>query len=376
MNNNKTSKVEQVDTAKNDEGNSGGDLSASAIEVSEYGKKKSGKNHGPKSFEELIKAIYEGRFKRKSLSEPDRKVVFKEMSFEPSQEEIKGFANSDPSLSKTLKLMMLGIQAPELSYKVVGFAQKVMLEHELYSSQSMKDVLTNPTEAMSTRAAIDMVLKPKLPPIDGGSSEVTNTKKKLNQRRDNGVHCLLILRVSHHGASVSEIHQLLQDKLWIPFYSSGNQGDAEKLIVLLNNRDPNATSVSFSLLGGKLEELKGQARVAKQKEEKTSIELKSTQESLTKTEARLADVLSDQEKLKNELQERTQSHQTHIEHLQDDFERMRGNVLRTLKEELSLLEEGLHALKKETPKVHVMIDHAERAIDGLKDEVNRLRGGK
>ena len=83
-----------------------------------------------------------------------------------------------------------------------------------------------------------------------------------------------------------------------------------------------------------------------------------------------------QEKLKNELQERTQSYQTDIEHLQDDFERMRGNVLRKLKQELSLLEEGLHALKKETPKVHVMIDHAERAIDGLKDEVNRLRGDK
>jgi len=375
MNKNKTLKLKRVNKVKNGEANSSGGAPASAIEVSEDDKKKSAKKRGPESFEELVKAIYEGRFKRKSLSEKDRNVLMKEMSFEPSQEEIQAIANSDPFLSKTLQLMVLGIQAQGLSYKVGGFARKVMLRHTLYSSQSMTAVLTNLPEAMPAGAAIDTIMKSELLPINGRSSEVSITKKEWKLCRVNAVHCLLILRRSQHGASLSQIHQLLQDKLWVSD-SSKNQGDGEKLIVLLNNSDPKATSVSISLLGKELAEQKRQAHVAKRQEERASMVLESTQESLTKTDARLTEALAEQEKLKNELQERTQSYQTDIEHLQDDFERMRGNVLRKLKQELSLLEEGLHALKKETPKVHVMIDHAERAIDGLKDEVNRLRGDK
>jgi hypothetical protein len=45
-----------------------------------------------------------------------------------------------------------------------------------------------------------------------------------------------------------------------------------------------------------------------------------------------------------------------------------------LREEKDLLEEGLHALRKDPPRVHVMQDHAERAIEGLQNEINRLTG--
>ena len=60
-------------------------------------------------------------------------------------------------------------------------------------------------------------------------------------------------------------------------------------------------------------------------------------------------------------------------YLRSDYEELRGRVLHRLRQEVTLLDEGLHALRKQPPKVHVMEDHAERAIDGLKKEIARIR---
>ena len=69
-----------------------------------------------------------------------------------------------------------------------------------------------------------------------------------------------------------------------------------------------------------------------------------------------------------------QAHENAKAHWKDDYEQLRGQVLRRLNDELPLLVDGLHALRRDPPKVHIMIDHAERAIEGLESEVKRLRG--
>ena len=54
-----------------------------------------------------------------------------------------------------------------------------------------------------------------------------------------------------------------------------------------------------------------------------------------------------------------------VAHLEDDLEKVRGDTIRVLTAEIRMLGDGLHALKKDPPKVHVMIDHAERSRDSL-----------
>ena len=39
------------------------------------------------------------------------------------------------------------------------------------------------------------------------------------------------------------------------------------------------------------------------------------------------------------------------------------------------MEEGLHALRRNPPKIHVMDDHAERVLDGLYMEIKELESG-
>ena len=73
------------------------------------------------------------------------------------------------------------------------------------------------------------------------------------------------------------------------------------------------------------------------------------------------------------LHDEQENHKSTRTHMQDDFEYLRSRLLRGLKQEVSLLDEGLHAIKREPPKVMVMEDHAERVLEGLKREIGKLR---
>ena len=63
-------------------------------------------------------------------------------------------------------------------------------------------------------------------------------------------------------------------------------------------------------------------------------------------------------------------------HLHDDLEQQRTRVLRRLKSDSELLNEGLIALRRDPPKVKVMDDHAERVADSLRQEIKRLESGE
>ncbi len=69
------------------------------------------------------------------------------------------------------------------------------------------------------------------------------------------------------------------------------------------------------------------------------------------------------------------STETEAAHLRDDVELLRTRVLRRLKADVDLLELGLEALRRPEPKVHVMMDSAERVADALRKELKNLQGG-
>lgn len=71
------------------------------------------------------------------------------------------------------------------------------------------------------------------------------------------------------------------------------------------------------------------------------------------------------ERLELELAQEKEAHRITKVFLTDDIEKLRVKALRNSRENLSLLTEGLHALNRTPPKVHVMIDHAERVIESI-----------
>jgi len=61
-------------------------------------------------------------------------------------------------------------------------------------------------------------------------------------------------------------------------------------------------------------------------------------------------------------------------HLTHDLGQLRGRLVKRLTESVEMLEVGLSALRKETPRVPVMVERAEHVVDALRTEVQELRG--
>jgi hypothetical protein len=58
--------------------------------------------------------------------------------------------------------------------------------------------------------------------------------------------------------------------------------------------------------------------------------------------------------------------------LQYDIEQFKAVTIRKIEAEIELLEVGLSALRRTPAKIHVMDDHADRAIAGLKKTIELL----
>lgn len=68
-----------------------------------------------------------------------------------------------------------------------------------------------------------------------------------------------------------------------------------------------------------------------------------------------------------------QDHEAAVSHLHDDYERLRTRIVRRLTQELELLDEGILAITRQPPRLHVMLDHGDRAISGLREELKTLQ---
>lgn len=62
-----------------------------------------------------------------------------------------------------------------------------------------------------------------------------------------------------------------------------------------------------------------------------------------------------------------------LAHLQDDYEKMRTRILRRLLADVELLNDALSAAGKTPPRTVVVIDHLERVIEGIQNEIKTLK---
>ena len=326
---------------------------------------------------DLLRAIYGGRFKRATLKKGELLALRAAPApTEAERNDLLREAQLDHLLDKTQQLMLLGIriEGPALAGLIREFARDVLGQHPFFQSKSLKAVLANLPEAIGEENAIKTVLSQDCALLTRAEDEKKLTKRQCDQCRKNAALCLLMLFWGSRGTSVERIRRHLQSTLWAPT-SRGKRSDREELYTLISTRDPAAASVTFTSLDEAAFEQRRRAETAIRAEERALSHVAHLEEQLANVNRDLAEATAEAERVRQEFEEAGQAHATARAHSKDDYERLRGQMLRRLKEELSLLDEGLHALRRDPPKVHVMIDHAERAIDGLKREMEQLKGG-
>lgn len=329
------------------------------------------------SIGDLLRAAYGGKAKRIKPKKAEITAVQSAPKLEVSEkEELLALSALDRTLERTRELMLLSMErlnTPVLAGQVREFVRQVLRRHPAFHSESFIGVLENDPDGPGEEGAVRALTSQSYTELSWPEGLGTLKKKETGQCRANALCCLLLWFRETRGTTFERIQRYLQTNIWGPA-ASRHKSDVQKLRALMNARDPAGIAVACSALEKQVFEQGRQAAAARSAEEQAVERVRELKGALDGVESELEKARAEAVRLTEELRSARETHENEKAHLGNNYEQLRGRVLRTLRQEVSLLDEGLHALRRDPPKVHVMEDHAERAIEGLKREMERIRG--
>ena len=336
---------------------------------------KRAKRASPESCADLLRAVYSGKRKRLKPTEKALRKMRLGPKLQPAErEELLGLAAQDRTLEKTRELMLLSMErfdGPNLAGQVREFVRDVLVRHPAFQAGALVDAMRNLPEGPTPERAVEMLAKQSFNSLPWPEGTVALKKSELDKCRVNAVCCLLLWHRETQGLSFDHINSSLRASLWEPaaqLYKS----EAQKLRVMMENGDSAAVILSCSLLEKQASDAEQRAYATREAEARANTRTRELESRLEDIERQLDAEKAQVKCLSADLCAARQAHKDDMAHSGDEYAKLRGRVFHRIKQELSLLEDGLHALRRDPPKVHVMDDHAERAIDGLNREVERL----
>lgn len=321
----------------------------------------------------LIRTNYESKAGVRTLRRADVRAILSGPRLEETDRiELMELARADMTLQQTKQILLLSVRsgAPKIANDLREFGRQVLAAHPLFQGMAMKEGLANP-QSIAMDTAVSTLVSTDAKGMNA-HGEKPMPSAQIERIRTNAIHCLVLLLRTSQRISLPRIQRCLQRHLWAP-KARRHQTENQKLEALITTRDPTAAAVTFALLDDEAVMQGQKAEAATRGEQRAQTRAQRLQQQVAELERRLRQTEVEREESRVQLGEAQQAHAANDARWRNDYETLKGRTLNRLIEESSLLEEGLHALKREPPKVQVMIDHAERAIDGLKREAEQIR---
>ncbi|KAA0212488.1 MAG: hypothetical protein DYG94_14570 [Leptolyngbya sp. PLA3] len=142
---------------------------------------------------------------------------------------------------------------------------------------------------------------------------------------------------------------------------------------VLDVRDPSALGLACDAFVSEANHARRDADAARTSEAAALRRMADLEATITQLKAQLDQERSTNEDLRRAATQASRDAEAALSHARDDYERLRTRVLRRLTREVELLDEGMLAIKREPPKLHVMTDHGDRALSGLREEIKALQ---
>ena len=287
-------------------------------------------------------------------------------------EQLLKLALSDPSLKRTRDLMLYGMKrldGPNSDGPVRRFVHTVLSRHPAYQSRSLKAALDRADDPLRQGTVHVLVHETRR-----WCERSTVPKRTANACIANALHCLLLWYNENSlvPLRLEDALNHLRTELWKPF-AKRQKSTPDKLRALIADRDPYATSIACLRLEEQNDELRRQINISRTAESRTRDHAQTLEAEHNTLQTKVEDTATWNARLHRELDTVRVDHANEKAHMRDALENLRSSVARRLRNELALLNDGLHALRRDPPKVSVMTDHAERAIDGLTRELERLQ---
>lgn len=332
------------------------------------------------SIGDLLRAAYAVKRKRLAPRKAEISAMHSATTLPPAErDELLALAAADRTLERTRELLLLSAErfgTSALGAQVRAFAGDVLQRHPAFRSPSLDGVLANLPEAVGEEAAVEFLATQNYGSLPWPEGAPTLTRAAAQACRTNAVYCLLLWFRETRGMPFPRIQRHLHATLWAP---AGRRlsGDVQRLRLLMGARDLAAIAVASSALEKHALEQGQLAAAAQRAEERAVARAAELDEALARAESRLEEATAQIAALTDEGRRLRETHADEIAHRRDAFEDLRGRILRCLRRESALLASGLQALRGPHPKPEVMDDHADRVIEALKREierVERLRG--
>ncbi len=313
----------------------------------------------------------------KAPTKPQMRAMATAWKLDETQERhLVDLASADRTLDKTRQLLLLvvGMQEGAIASTVQKFAKQVLHNHPIFNTPSFAAVFGNTRTAskaggisgeIDVAKLIHLVMANDLRLLFPAKELGRKRKGELERCRHNAACCTLMWLYLRGQISWDLAINYLREYIWNPPPARHKTG-SEMLRAVMGARDIAAASVASALV-------EEQLRVARAAENQATERAQNADAKLTETETELAEARGSNDVLRGKLERERRLRAEDATALKDEYQQLRGRVLRRLREEISMLEDGLHALRRDPPKVGVMMDHGERVVDGLRREMERLR---
>ena len=331
---------------------------------------------------DLIRRVYNGTFKRKRPNKADVLAIRKEPRIPPeTQADLLDAASKDVSLANTYQLMAVLVGFDDSGFtNARDFARQVLKDHPAFQHPDLVATLYSHPDALRPERAVECLASQDFrlliadPKQERSKAEVAKQSKEC---KENAIRCLLLWLLARGEISLNRTRQLLHHHIWST-YAQRYKASADQLRALLGAKQASAlpASITSELLEKQVTQQNNRADAAQRVEARATAKAEKLQQELEELQREHTASLERARLLDQEIANQRTAHADERALLQDEYERLRGTVLRRLKDELTLMEEGLHALQRDPPRVHVMVDHADRVIDGLRLAIDRLREGR
>ncbi len=302
----------------------------------------------------------------------DPKLAFDEM------ERVAQLVKEDTVLTVPRQLLLAArtVQGfPALQGALRTFVRDVLLAHPFFAQPGVEAAVRNLDDAPTPAEVLKLLATSDKQLLSGEAAE-SMKPPEIEQLRLNAVNCMTVWLAGVKGLSIPALSDALFVAMWRP-RAIELEHETARLRALTEIDE--LAGVGLVCEEYRRQAGEGLARAAMASRDAAALRdrLQSLERELAVTteaaEAQAAAMVSNEAAHAALVEALKANAETAAVHLRDDIELLRTRVLRRLKADVDLLELGLVALRRPEPKVHVMMDLAERVADALRKEVKNLQ---
>jgi len=330
----------------------------------------------PENLEQFIEYAYSRKGQRLTLKPKVEKQIAQNARLEDEAlGRLLNLAKADVLLAVPRQILLLSQEVtglPGLKASLTSFVSNLMQRHPVFGEAGVQGALRNLPEGLAVAEASARVVAFEFAP---GESVEPPKGADLQEFRQNALRLFVTWLAINRGLNSEELSSLLFGAIWQP---------AAKDLADDNARLRALTDIGQAAgVGLACQRFHQQAIEARLRLDQAQREAAGLRDQLAAAESRLADTTAQLEAVQTALHVLRESSAAEIEalrrqhvidmtHLQHELEQLRGRMVKRLTDSVEMLDVGLSALRKDTPRIPVMVERAEHVVDALRAEIQEL----